>query len=338
MPTPPRQTLDIRHESDVFRAREIGRATAEAIGFTAVNCEEIALVMIELATNLLQHAGGGELSLAAVSDNERAGLEIESSDKGPGIADVDLALTDRYSTTGSRGTGLGAVNRLMDELAITSPRGDGTRITCRKWLRNHPVSIRTCPLEVGVATRTRMVGEPNGDTFVVRGWDESLLVGVIDGLGHGQHAYRAAQAARQYVEGHYDRPLDQIFSGAGRACHATRGVVMALARFDWGCGRLSFASVGNIETLIFPTNRALSLLARRGIVGLNAPNAVVAEHAWVPGTLFILHSDGLRPRRDWNDIPGLTDRPAPAMATELLRLMNRDDDDATVLVVRNAIR
>ena len=125
---------------------------------------------------------------------------------------------------------MGAINRLMDELDITSERGRGTRIVCRKWVRRHTGSTRSCPLAFGVATRPRQPGEENGDAFVIKQWGESALVGIMDGLGHGQFAHCAAQAARQYVESHCDLPLDQIFLGVSRACHATRGVVMALAR------------------------------------------------------------------------------------------------------------
>jgi hypothetical protein len=98
-------------------------------------------------------------------------------------------------------------------------------------------------MEFGVATRPRTFGAVNGDAFVVKPWARSVLAGIIDGLGHGQFAHRAAQTARQYVESHFDQPLDQIFRGTGRACRATRGVVMALARFDclpkstWGVAK-----------------------------------------------------------------------------------------------------
>ncbi len=149
--------------------------------------------MTELATNLIKHARGGTLTLTPLSGGGRVGLEIESLDDGPGIADVEQALADRFSTAGSRGTGLGAVNRLMDELDIASRPGDGTRIVCRKWLRDHRASLRPCPLASGVATRPRQLGPVNGDAFVVKQWAESLLVGVIDGLGHGPAANRAAQ-------------------------------------------------------------------------------------------------------------------------------------------------
>lgn len=337
MPPPLPQTIAVEHPSDVAAARRAAKALAERIGFGPEAGGEIALVITELATNLIKHAHGGTLTLTPLSDGERAGLEIESCDCGPGIADTEQALADGFSTApGSRGTGLGAVNRQMDELEITSNQGRGTRIVSRKWMRQHTASLRACPLAFGVASRPRLPGADNGDAFVVKHWAESALVGIIDGLGHGQAAHRAAQAARQYVESHFDLPLDQIFRGAGRVCRATRGGVMALARFDWGQGRLAFASVGNIEARVFPHSEPFRFAIRRGVIGLNAPNALVTEHHWPPGHVLVLHSDGLRTHWDWKDFPGLMDHPAPAMAQEFLRLMAKDDDDATVLVARDA--
>ena len=172
---------------------------------------------------------------------------------------------------------------------------------------------------------------------MVKQWAESALVGVIDGLGHGHFAHRAAQAARQYVESHFERPLDQIFRGTARACRMTRGVVMALARFDWGRARLAFASVGNIEVRVFPSSEPFHFSIRRGIVGLNAPNALVTEHPWPPGHLLVLHSDGLRAHWGWKDFPGLASQPAAALAQEFLRRLATKEDDATVIVVRHPI-
>jgi anti-sigma regulatory factor (Ser/Thr protein kinase) len=332
-PTP--QTIDVRHASDIGLARRSAKALAESIGFAATASEEIALVMTELATNLIKHARDGNLVLTPLAADGRVGLEIVSRDSGPGIADVELALGDRFSTAGTRGTGLGAVNRLMDEFDIASKPGQGTRIVSRKWMRRPTVSLRPCPLAFGVATRPRQPGADNGDAFVVKQWAESALVGVIDGLGHGQFAHRAAQAARQYVETHFDLPLDQIFRGVGRACRASRGVVMALARFDWGQDRLTFASVGNVEVRVFPHSEPFRFTIRRGVIGLNAPSAVVTEHPWPPDHLLVLHSDGLRTHWGWKDFPGVADQPAPALAQEFLRVLAKEEDDATVVVVRS---
>jgi anti-sigma regulatory factor (Ser/Thr protein kinase) len=319
----------------VGQARRAARTIAEALGFVQQACEEIMLATTELATNLNKHAGGGTLTLTPLAEAGRVGLEIRSLDTGRGIADVEQALGDRYSTAGSRGTGLGAVNRLMDEFDIASQRGRGTQIVCRKWHREYPPSIRPCPLSFGVATQPHTLGQVNGDSFVVHRWSESALVGIIDGLGHGQFAHRAAEAARQYVESHFDRPLDQIFLGTSRACRATRGVVMALARFDWGAGRMYFASIGNILARVFPSSEPSNFVVRRGVIGLNAPRAIVTEHVWPLDHVLVLHSDGVSTHWNWQDFPGWAERPAESMARDLLQTRTTGKDDATVIVVRS---
>ncbi len=330
------RTVEVRDGSAVGEARRAAREAAATVGFDPRACEEISLAVTELATNLVKHGRGGTVFLRPLAVEGRTGLEVEAVDEGPGIPDVELALGDRFSTAGTRGTGLGAVNRLMDDLDIESRRGRGTRVVCRRWLREHAASLRPCPLRFGVATRPRIFGQLNGDAFLVQQWGESALVAVIDGLGHGQFAHRAAQTARQYVEAHYDLPLDQIFRGTGRACRATRGVVMALARFDWGQERLSFASVGNISARVLPRSEPCRFVIRRGVLGLNAPNAVVTEHPWTPGRVLVLHSDGVATHWEPDGLPGWTGSPATVMANQLLQAMARSDDDATVVVVRDA--
>ncbi|HWH70661.1 MAG TPA: ATP-binding SpoIIE family protein phosphatase [Candidatus Sulfotelmatobacter sp.] len=330
------QTIEVRHQSQVGAARRAAKAAAQTLGFEPKACEEVALAITELATNLLKHAHTGKLVVTPLAIRGRVGLEIESQDQGPGMADVERALADGFSTAGSRGTGLGAVNRLMDELDIVSQPGRGTRILCRKWRRVPSISRRTCPLAFGVATRPHPGDEQNGDAFVLRQWGESALVGIIDGLGHGPFAHQAAETARHYIESHYDIPLAQLFLGAGRACRATRGVVMALARFDWAQEKLAYASVGDIEVRIFPRSGRFPFPTQRGILGLNAPAAVVTEHPWTPTNLMVLHSDGLRSHWAWEDFPGLTEQPASEMAHRLLRALARDQDDATVLVVQKS--
>jgi anti-sigma regulatory factor (Ser/Thr protein kinase)/serine/threonine protein phosphatase PrpC len=334
---PPSQTIEVLHPDSVGVARRAARALAETLGFAPTACEEVALAVTEIATNLVRHAQGGKLILTSLAAEGRPGLQVESLDQGPGIRDVEQALADGFSTAGSRGAGLGAVNRLMDELEITSVRRHGTRIVCRKWLREHVASLRSCPLTFGAATRPRRHDEVNGDAFVVKQWAESLLVGLIDGLGHGQFAHRAAQAARLYVDAHFDLPLAQIFRGTCRACRATRGVVMALARFDWGREQVAFASVGNIEARVFSQVEPVRFFLRRGIVGLNAPSPVVTEHRWPPGNVLVLHSDGLSTHWGWKDFPGLPNQPADVAAQALLRTLAKAEDDATAVVVTNAI-
>ena len=331
------QLFDILHQESVGEARRAGKALAETMGMDAEAREEIALVINELGTNLVKHSHGGRLILTPLATDKRVGLQIETVDDGPGIADVERVITDGVSTTGSLGVGLGTVNRLMDELNITSERGRGTRVVCRKWARQSAVSTRACPLEFGIATRSRSVNELNGDAAIIKRWGERVLAGVIDGVGHGEFAHGAAQTACQYVEGHFDLPLAEIFRGVSRACRSTRGVVMALALFDWGKGQLTFASLGNIEVRIHPSSKPFRFVIRRGIIGLRSPNMVVTEHPWLAENIMVLHSDGLATHWSWEDFPGLGAKPAATIANELLVKLARDDDDATVLVARSKV-
>jgi len=338
MDAPIRQTITVAHLGDGTEAQRAAKAMGVSLGFDDRTVEEIAIVVSELASNLVKHAAGGTLTLSPLIEETRSGIEIEALDSGPGIASVEEAMRDGFSTAGSLGCGLGAVNRLMDQLEVSSQRGVGTRLVCRRWRREALPTGALCPLEVGVASRPHPKMTVNGDAFVIKHAAEAVLVGVIDGLGHGPDAHRAATTARLYVEGHYDQPLLDIFRGVGRSCRSTRGVVMALARFDWALGKMTFASFGNIEARVIGSPTPINFLVRRGIVGMHSTNPVVTEHAWARTNLLIVHSDGLSTRWPWEDFAHLADKPATVIAQQLLRKLAKEEDDATVLVVRDAVR
>ncbi len=122
-------------EADVERIRREARVLATQVGFDRHDAEAILLAVSELATNLVRHTPGGELVVSVVSEANGVGILIQSSDPGPGIVDVELALRDGFSTSGGLGGGLPGVRRLMDDFTIvTSP--SGTSIEARKWLRS----------------------------------------------------------------------------------------------------------------------------------------------------------------------------------------------------------
>jgi len=336
MPEEISRSVEISHSSDVGAARRMAKVVALEIGFEKRESEEIVLVVSELGTNLIEYAGGGTLTFSPVSDGAREGVQIESLDSGPGIPDPEQAIADGYSTAGSLGVGLGTVNRLMDEFDISSIGGpeQGTHIICRRWLQPKPPRVRSHPLDLGAATRPYPGMRVNGDAFVIWRGHETALTSVIDGLGHGEHAHRASQKARDYVKRHVDQSLPAMFRGVGRACRGTRGVVMSIARFDWRQRQLEFAGVGNIEVRVFGGTDPFHYVIRRGVIGCNAPAPVVTERQWEPESTMVLHSDGLRTSWSWRDISHLVAGSATEMAQGLLRALSRDTDDATVVVVK----
>jgi anti-sigma regulatory factor (Ser/Thr protein kinase) len=332
---PAPQTIDVRHLGNAAAAQAGVRAYARALGFPLDESERLALVASELATNLVRHGGGGTLALAPVRAGHRSGIQIVAEDAGPGIADVDRALEDGYSTSGGLGLGLGTVHRLMDELEIGARPGGGTRVACQRW---HPSSScdRFRLLTCGVATRCRPGEKENGDAFLIANGPRMTLVGVIDGLGHGALAHQAAQRARLFVEAHCDQPLDRLFAEMNRACRQTRGVAAALARFEEGAGQFQFASVGNIEARLFGSPEQRTFVVRRGIVGCQAPAPVVTTHTWLRESVLVLHSDGVRSRWGWGELPADAWAVPSKAAQGLLHRFAKDDDDATVVVVRHA--
>lgn len=223
----------------------------------------------------------------------------------------------------------------MEEMNITMRRGTGLPAGRHHWVADFVPADASCPLAVGAATRPYSAGEANGDAFVIKHGSESLLVGVIDGLGHGPYAWHAALTATRYVENDFDQPLADIFHGAGMACRATRGVMMALARFEWSRGRLSFASMGNVLARVFPDPAGFAFTTQRGVVGHSAPGVAVTEHPWPANHLLILHSDGLRSQWRWNDFPGLPEETPAVIARQLLHDLAKESDDATALAVRS---
>ncbi len=126
--------VPVANDADVVTARSEGRALAERLGFAGADLTVIATAISEVARNITTYAGAGEIQLQALTRRQTAGIGVVAVDEGPGIADIEAALTDGYSTGTGMGLGLPGARRLMDEFEVWSEVGVGTRVTMRKWL------------------------------------------------------------------------------------------------------------------------------------------------------------------------------------------------------------
>jgi serine/threonine-protein kinase RsbT len=122
-------------EGDVVKARRKGRELATALGFSSTDQTLIATAISEITRNIVRYAGRGLVAFSRIERQGRCGIEIVASDDGPGIADIEIAMRDGYSTGKSLGVGLPGARRLVDEFEIVSNVGVGTTVTLRKWLR-----------------------------------------------------------------------------------------------------------------------------------------------------------------------------------------------------------
>ncbi|WP_340688075.1 anti-sigma regulatory factor [Amycolatopsis coloradensis] len=124
----------VRAEEDLLTARHAVRSSAVAAGFSIVDQTKIVTAASELVRNAYIHGGGGTMTITVLRDDRgRIGLRLRVRDDGPGIADVDQAMTDGFSTGAGLGHGLGGTRRLVDEFTIDTAPGRGTTITITRW-------------------------------------------------------------------------------------------------------------------------------------------------------------------------------------------------------------
>lgn len=133
--TPPADAaaVPIRSGDDIVRVRQEVRARAVALGFGLVDQTKIVTAASELGRNALDYGGGGEMRVEVLERAGRRGLQLTFVDQGPGIADVERALTDGFTSGGGLGLGLGGARRLSNEFSIDSAPGRGTRVVIARW-------------------------------------------------------------------------------------------------------------------------------------------------------------------------------------------------------------
>jgi len=133
MPTFRTETVELRSAADVVAVRQLVRTWAVEAGFSLVDQTKMVTAASELARNTIDYGGGGVARLELLTEGARRGLRVAFEDHGPGIPDVEKALTDHYTTGNGLGLGLGGARRLVNEFDISSRPGEGTRVVITRW-------------------------------------------------------------------------------------------------------------------------------------------------------------------------------------------------------------
>ncbi|WP_009401529.1 ATP-binding protein [Pseudomonas bharatica] len=326
----PTLVVAIEEDSQIGHARRTAQKLATQQGLDESDAGRVALVTTELASNLLKHAARGELHLRALPHPEGAGIEVLAVDRGGGF-DRDTCLTDGYSTRGTQGIGLGAVERQADVFDMYADQR-GTVLLAR-FYRNGGPGKRKRDLRFGVSHHSLLDDPACGDTWqlVVRGAQISALV--LDGLGHGSEAEQAALAGRAAFARTPFADPERLVADMHEAMLHSRGGAVGIAQFDGVRDDLHFTGIGNIAASLVSPEKNRGLTSHPGIVGAQYRKVQTFDYAGVTGNLLILHSDGLQSRWNLRDYPGLLQRHPAVIATVLHRDFNRGRDDVTVLVV-----
>ncbi|MFG3155763.1 SpoIIE family protein phosphatase [Streptomyces sp. NPDC048219] len=301
------------HDSTRVRDARVAAEHAAALAGLDEQCTaSAALVATELATNLLKHAGGGQVLIDVVSPpvltagrDEARAVQIATVDHGPGIPDVTAALSDGFTTSSSLGAGLGTCARLAEDFELHSVPGRGTVALARIGgapLRPAAAQDPLGGLRAGGVNVPFAGADHSGDAWAwVRTEDRATLM-LADGLGHGPEAARASSAAVEALRGAAHLPPSEVLKRLDAALAGTRGAAVAVAQVDTRAGRLRFAGVGNIGARLCAGGTWRPLVSQPGIVGTHRPTTVrEEEREWADDRVLILHSDGLPSR--WTPSP-----------------------------------
>jgi anti-sigma regulatory factor (Ser/Thr protein kinase) len=328
-------SIPVAETSQVSEARRRSVAIAQSAGFGETDAGRVAIVATELATNLIKHGGGGEMLVGLYEDPTGNGVEILALDKGRGMANVQACLRDGYSTAGTAGHGLGAVQRQSHMVDVVSWPGIGTAVLAR--LATGPVPRRRDAARPGwgAVSVPKLGEEACGDAWSVEDTEAGRTLFVADGLGHGPDAAEAAmEAVRVFQRNKTRRPaelLDHVHSGL----RSTRGAAVSVARFEPERRSVNFAGIGNVAGVIVQVGQTKRMVSLNGTAGHNARKIQAFDYSYEAG-LVILYSDGLATNWTLDAYPGLIGAHPTLVAGVLYRDFNRRRDDVTVLVASGA--
>lgn len=133
VPVDSSETMAVTHSGDVVRVRQAVRTKAVAAGFSLVDQTKIITAASEIARNTVDYGGGGTLQIEVLREGMRRGLRLTFADQGPGIEDLERAMTDGYTTGNGLGLGMSGAKRLSNEFHVKSTPGQGTIVTLARW-------------------------------------------------------------------------------------------------------------------------------------------------------------------------------------------------------------
>ena len=320
-----------------FVKREVHRLAQET-GFSTRRLGEIDIVVLEITSNLLKHAKGGEVLVRLFHENNTRGIELISIDNGPGIADPENVQQDGVSTTKTLGHGLGAIQRLANFFQLYSLLDWGTILLARLYDRpmTHSESNNpTFPLTV----RSVLVAKPGetvcGDGCQISTTPDYATLFLGDGLGHGPAAHEAVTQAIVALPTTRLRSPARLIELIHEGVRKTRGLVGSVVVYDVRQQQWLWCGVGNIMTRLLQSAVVQkSHLPYSGIIGTALPTLhdEIIPAEW--GQTIVMCSDGIQSLWDATKYPYIFKYDLTILAAAIYKDHARQTDDVSIVVGR----
>lgn len=324
---------------------------------TQIDRTLIATIISELATNLIRYAGRGTIRVCRNDQHGCVDIDILATDNGPGIADIDRAMSDHFSSGGSLGLGLPGVRRMADHFWLRSDVNGGTQVYARKRIAGNPLPAGTVPApfaaagipvrakvsapqaplpqpwEVGVSLRPCPGFVVSGDRALCLPINEGVLFGIIDASGHGPCADAIAGQLEALFMDNDSADLGQLMHRFAGALKGSIGAAAGLVYLNRINGVFDFLGVGNTRIMQMGSNHWRGV-SREGVLGGGAPRHLPQTGRLQCGDLLLLWTDGIPEGGCAELVRPLSSRSVDDIASALVSTRGRPYDDASCLVVR----
>ena len=326
-------------ESTLILLRSRLSAVAQRLGMPDWKKENMLLVVSELVSNNVKHAGGR--GMIQVWQQPGPVLDIFALDFGPGIADLQLAEEDGYSTTQTLGKGLGSIRRLSDELLVyTQPESPGRT---RKWSgtvflsRFFPGNGEASAREIlpgfraGLFFRSLSDSRHNGDRVYLHQDGGRLRWLHLDGLGHGESAQEATTNLAPLLV-RCDEPLG-VLEAVDQRLSGTRGAVAITGELDADGSRMQVVGVGDMHAHFYDQEQISGIPFAPGILGREHRTSSVFHAGFGRKSMVVSASDGIRRNWDAANFSGLFNQHPQLIAYTLGNIMGRISDDQSLCIL-----
>lgn len=324
-------------ESGVVLLRSKLRAVSRRMGFSDIKREHMELVCNEMVTNQNKFAAGnGLVQIWEISDPAPA-LDLFAFDYGKGLLNVSAAIQDGYTTAGTMGKGLGAIQRLSSQSEIYSlpveHAGDsdwhGTAVWARFYRENSAANYFH---DLGVYTRAYLDSAFNGDLIQVRTGATKTRWLHMDGLGHGREAAEVVENIGHFLDD--ETPVDGLVERLSARLQGTRGAVAMICEVDNASHTMTVCGVGDMVAHLISCGDKKAVLFSPGVLGHVHRTPETFSYPFPDQALLITASDGLRRSMTLRTFPDLW-RLHPQMISLVLgQVMGRNNDDRSVFSIR----
>lgn len=311
----------------------------------------IKTVISELGTNIVKYAHRGFIRISRVTHDECVDVDVWAEDRGPGIANVELALQDSYSTGGSLGLGLPSVQRIADSFSLRTAHNDGTIVHVRKRIRGPKLEARRSvsaaaadgggrpglagcpPWEIGCFVRPMHGQFVAGDLATSFETADGLLVLIADVTGHGPQAHAVAGLVEEAVAARASLDVAALLTDLHAVLKGSLGAAVGLLSINARLGVFRYVGVGNTGAARCAGEHWRGV-SKDGVVGQRLPTLFEQGGTLSPGDVLCLWTDGIPEAAGKRYAGNNSYQPAPRLARNLVAERGRQYDDAACAVLK----